>query len=189
MIPEFFKFCAELFPSISPYTAEGAKKAAEQFENVSGNHLTTHQNSFDCLQGDVFSEIPFIFLDSTGEVYFKKYKAMLLSNTCDATRDDNLLFAAVRPFSELTNNQSIIASIKKNIKYSSLYLPDNLLIDEFVDFEMITTIPRVVFYKFHENNDVERLITLSSVGYYMFICKLTIFFLRPEDPETNSERY
>lgn len=37
MIPEFIDFCKELFPSISPYTRDQAKRAMEQFEDLYGN--------------------------------------------------------------------------------------------------------------------------------------------------------
>lgn len=59
MIPEFIDFCQELFPSINPYTKEQAKKAMQQFEGKYGPVLSKTCSTFDLLQGDIFTEIPF----------------------------------------------------------------------------------------------------------------------------------
>lgn len=63
-----------------------------------------------------------------------------------------------------------------------------MLSDEYVDFEMINTISRDAFNRFLDTNKVRRIASLTLVGYYMFICKLSIFFMRPEDVEVNSGR-
>lgn len=188
MIPEFIDFCKALFPSIDPYTAEQAKMVMDQFENTDKPKLTTAINDFDLLQGDFFSEIPFVFIDEDGTVKTYFAKAELLSNTCDATRDDNLLFAAVRPIDDYAENENLINAIKKNQKYSMFYIPDYPMEKYYVDFEQITSIPRNAFIKLHENGNVDRIATLTSVGYYMLISKLTVFFMRPEDVETNNSR-
>lgn len=188
MIPEFIDFCKSLFPSIDPYTAERAKTVMSQFENSSFNNLAKLTEEFDCIQGDIFSEIPFVFVDEYGNVNVKEYKAQLISNTCDAVRDDNLLFAAVKPIDELSENQSLVANIKRNKIFSDFYLPDRHLNTSFTDFEMITTMSREMFQNLASEHLIRRIATLNSVGYYMFICKLTVFFMRPEDVETNLNR-
>ena len=188
MIPEFIDFCKALFPSIDPYTAEQAKRVMEQFNDNNRPKLTIALNDFDLMQGDIFSEIPFVFIDEDGSVKTFFAKAELLSNTCDATRDDYLLFAAVRPIDDFAENENLISSIKKNQKYSMFYIPDYPMERYYVDFEQITSIPRNAFIKLHENGNVNRIATLTSVGYYMLISKLTVFFMRPEDVETNNSR-
>jgi len=188
MIPEFIDFCLELFPSIDPYTAEQAKRALEQFDGVSKPKLAIEQQNFDMLQGDFYSELPFCYYDNNGEQRIFLSKAELLSNTCDATRDDNLLFAAVRPISEFSGNADAIDAIKRNKRYSLFYVPDTPLDEYYIDFELITTIPREMVMKLCESGNVKRIASLTSVGYYMFISKLTIFLMRPEDLETNQNR-
>lgn len=188
MIPEFIEFCQKLFPSIDPYTAEQAKKAMLQFEGEHGPALTRSFTDTDIWQGDVFSDMPFFFTDDDGQLRTMSCKAFLLSNTCDAVRDDNLLFAAMRPLSDFQENRSLIDGIKRNQRYSAFYLPDVILGDEFVDFEMISTFSRKKFTELLEARKIRRLASLSQVGYYMFICKLTVFFMRPEDVEVNKDR-
>lgn len=188
MIQEFIDWCQELFPNIDPYTREQAKIAMAQFENMNGPVLSRQCNSFDLLQGDIFTEIPFIFTDKTGELRIIRRKAQLLSNTCDAVRDDLLLFAALHPLDDFKENPSMVANIRKNKRYSAFYLPDRLLQDEYVDFELINSMSRETFWKLHKEEKVERIASLTLVGYYMFLCKMTVFFMRPEDVEVNSAR-
>lgn len=188
MIPEFIDFCKKLFPSIDPYTSEQAKIAMAQFENGNGSVLSRQCDSFDLLQGDIFTEIPFFYTNKHGELSSIRRKALLLSNTCDAARDDLLLFAALHPLDDFKENQPMIDVIKKNKRYSAFYVPDHLLQDEYVDFELVNSFSRTTFLKLHERNMVKRIASLTSVGYYMFICKLTVFFMRPEDTDVNFDR-
>lgn len=189
MIPEFIDFCKELFPNINPYTKEQAKRAMQQFEDIHGLVLSHTCNTFDLLQGDIFSEIPFFYTDDNGELKVIRRKAQLLSNTCDATRDKTLLFAAIHPLKDIEENSSMVSNITKNQRYSTLYLPDQILKNEFVDLELITSISRENFLKLHDDKKVNRIATLTLVGYYMLICKLTVFFLRPEDVDVNEARF
>jgi hypothetical protein len=188
MIPEFIDFCTELFPSINPYTAEQAKAVMSQFEDINTPVLASKREDFDLLQGDVFSEIPFLYIDRRGEVKQVIYKAELLSNTCDATRDDNLIFAALQPFVDFGENANMVKAIRANKRYNAFYLPDEITKDYFVNFELLTTINRETFTEMYKQQLVRRQATLTSVGYYMLIAKLTVFFMRPEDKVTNQNR-
>lgn len=146
MIPEFIDFCKELFPSIDPYTKEQAKQAMKQFESIEGPVLCRPCGAFDLLQGDIFSEIPFFYTDENGEMKVIRRKAQLLSNTCDASRDELLLFAAVHPLSDIHDNDSMISNIVRNKRYSAFYLPDRILKDDYVDFELINSMSRETFF-------------------------------------------
>lgn len=188
MIPEFIEFCQKLFPVIDPYTKEQAKRAMTQFESSNGPFLSQETDSFDLFQGDIFSEIPFLYTDETGKVKVIKRKAQLLSNTCDASRDPFLLFAAIHPLADFKDNQSLINGIVKNTKYNAFYLPDRILKNDYVDFGLINSIPRELFLRFHEEHKVKKIASLTLVGYYMFLCKMTVFFMRPEDLDVNESR-
>jgi len=187
MIADFIDFCTDLFPCINPYTKEKAKAAMEQFENISGHLLYEAYGSLDLYQGDIFSEIPFIFVDQDGNFQTIFRKAQLLSNTCDASRDEHLIFAAIHPLDELSN-PSLCYAIKKNEKYSAFFIPDVALSKEFIDMEMITTYSRETFMDMCRAGKVHRIASLTLVGFYMLICKLTVFLMRPEDREVNSSR-
>ncbi len=189
MIEGFIEFCHKLFPSIDPYTKEQAKQCMKQFDSVNGALLTSINNeSMDLAQGDIFSEIPFFYFDENGQQKMIRCKAQLLSNTCDAVRDKTLIFAALHPLEYYTDNEPMIAGIKQNHRYSALYFPDNPIADEFVDLEMINTFSREAFMTSLEMGKIRRIASLTLVGYYLFLCKLTVFLMRPEDVEVNSSR-
>lgn len=78
-------------------------------------------------------------------------KAQLLSNTCDASRDELLLFAAVHPLSDIHDNDSMISNIVRNKRYSAFYLPDRILKDDYVDFELINSMSRETFCGYIKN--------------------------------------
>jgi len=188
MIIEFIDFCKEVFPSIQPFTAERAKTALLQFEKEGRvlNYITNNLDENELYQGDIFSDIPFYYMQPNGTYGMAKYKAQLLTNTCDAVRNDNLNFAAILPlnkFSEKFKNNII-----KNKAYQFLYLPDVNTENFVIDFGLINTIPREVFIKAFNQNKIIKIVSLSDIGYYMFICKLTVYFMRPEDVEVNKRR-
>ena len=188
MITEFIEFCEELFPSIQPYTAEQAKMALLQFEKDGKmlQYITNNLNDGELYQGDIFSDVPFYYMQPNGTYGMAKYKAQLLTNTCDAIRNDNLNFAAILPLNEFSNKFQ--TNIIKNKSYQFLYLPDNKTKDFVIDFGLINTISREAFIRAVNQNKIRKIVSLSDIGYYMFICKLTVYFMRPEDVEVNNLR-
>ena len=189
MIPEFIEFCKELFPSINPYTRDQAKRAMEQFENLYGNpKLVTHPKEGELYQGDISTESPFLYINEFGEQTCIMRKAQLLTNTCDAVRDDNLIFAAIHPCEEFSKEQKDLTSIKRNRTFRLFYIPDPETKDLLIDFSLLTTLSRTTFQSLLQKGMVHRVAALSQIGYYMFICKLTVFFMRPEDAQVNKDR-
>lgn len=115
-------------------------------------------------------------------------KAQLLTNTCDAVRDDNLIFAAIHPCEEFSKTAKDLVSIKGNHTFRLFYIPDPETQDLLIDFSLLTTLSRNTFLSLLQKGIVHRIAALSQIGYYMFICKLTVFFMRPEDVQVNKDR-
>ena len=188
MITEFIDFCKEVFPSIDPYTAERAKTALLQFEKDGRiiNYITNNLNKNEIYQGDIFTDMPFYYMQPDGTYGMAKYKAQLLTNTCDSVRNENLNFAAILPLNKFSDKFQ--ANIIKNKTYQFLYLPDNKTKDFVIDFGLINTISREAFIKAINYKKIKKIVSLSDIGYYMFICKLTVYFMRPEDIKVNNHR-
>lgn len=187
MIKEVIDFCEELFPAISPYTAEVAKRAISQFEAQNGNiDYITNVPAPELWQGDIFDNIPFYYMQLNGRYGHANYSGILLTNTCDCVRNENILFAALLPVSRFDANK--IVDLKKNRTYQFLYFPDGTLKDYFIDFGLITTIRRDLFIQATEQCKINKKASLSWLGYYLLISKLTIFFMRPEDEGVNTLR-
>ena len=187
MIKEFIDFTHEIFPSISPYTAERAKEAITQFNNLgfTVEYLTKTPFDYIC-QGDVFDKVPFEKFSNDGKLTRAVLKAQVINNTCDCERNPNLTFAAIYPISDFPKNQA--DAIKTNITYQFMYLPDKRLEDYVIDFNQLTTLPRDLFIKAIDLNKISKIVSLSQIGFYFFISKLTVFFMRPEDLSVNETR-
>jgi len=186
MIIEFVDFCKELFPSISPYTAERTIEAIKQFHETGRTVEYLTKIPFDNIcQGDIFDNVPFETYNDNGVKTCAKLKAQILTNTCDCEHDKYLTFAAIFPIAEFPHMQE---TIRKNIAYQFMYMPDKRVEDFVIDFSLLTTIPRVIVNKAMEMKKITRLASLSQMGYYLFLTKLTVFFMRPEDKGINESR-
>lgn len=187
MIQEFIDFTSEVIPSISPYTKEGIKSALEQFRTDNKKFHTTMDNNFEILtQGDILENIPFYNVNKdTGKLQVYRGRGLVLNNTCDCDRDENILIAPFIPIHNLTKDRQSVVS---NRAYGYLYLPDNNLDDSVVDFSLTNTYKRELIVKNIEDNKITKFKSLNAYGYYLFICKLTVYLLRPEDVEVNARR-
>ena len=84
--------------------------------------------------------------------------------------------------------QKDLTSIKRNRTFRLFYIPDPETKDLLIDFSLLTTLSRTTFQSLLQKGMVHRVAALSQIGYYMFICKLTVFFMRPEDAQVNKDR-
>ncbi len=187
MMNEFIDFVYGMFPLINPYIKDRVKEAIRQFD-VSGKKLNYFL--FEPLevisQGDIVGPLNFIWFNETGKMSTLKTKGILLTNTCDAQRDKFLMFA---PFIPLANaNEKLKEGIVKNQIYNLLYFPENSYSDYVVDFSMIQPFNRKLLFDLIEAGQVQRTASLSQFGYYLFLCKLTVHLMRPEDTEIQDNR-
>lgn len=194
MLNEFVDFCAEIFPSISPYKIEALKNAMDQFNFEGKTFCVCQSTPLEYLaQGDVFGELPFTYFDDDGEEKLIYRKSILLSNTCDASRRDFLIFAAIQEFETNDNgaeqfSENTIKDIKLNRMSQFLYLPCTELQSEMVDFGLINTFSRNAIIKMINTNTLKKKISLNEYGFYMLLSKLTIYFCRRQDLDTECIR-
>lgn len=185
----FFDFCEELFPSISCKTKESAKKAINTYYNIYGPHIFAMKPIDGVFtQGDVFEGIPFLYYDDEGLLHRIFSKGMLITNTCDNERKNNLIFASMQRLKDYTTNTDDIELIKKNVFYEFMHIDHNEISEYFIDFNMLSTINRQIIIHNINENKIKRILSLSDIGYFLFICKLTIFLMRYEDKNIYSKR-
>lgn len=103
MMDEFIVMVKEIFPSISPYTAEGARNAMRQFEQsgVAYNCFTPTPLREFLAQGDITSNMPFTRYRSDGEKLELRTSGFMLSNTCGAENGDSVTFSPVLALDDL----------------------------------------------------------------------------------------
>jgi hypothetical protein len=145
--------------------------------------------SISLVQGDIISGIPFLYTSTDGEIYSYKSCGILLSNTCDSVREDNLLIAPFRSLDEIIkpDHKSAILS---NQNYSYMYIPNNKveIVNSFIDFGRSNSINRELLTAFIEKGKSHRICSLTALGYYSLIVKLSIFIARAEDYDVLSYR-
>lgn len=180
MIKELIKFTTELFPSISPYTKENVNKAIEQFDYERLEWFRPKTMEY-LSQGDIIEKIPFTFIDEDGKKNTILTKGIILS--CDASRDEYLVIAPLIKYSKILNkNQQKL--VRSNKYYDKLCFTNSQLDDYLVDFSRSTSFNRkLLLTLLKTKTSVE--FSLNQYGYYLLLTKLTIYFMRPEDKETN----
>lgn len=186
MLTDFVKFVEELFPSISPYTREEVKRSIRQFETLGRHTKFCLAQPFEFLsQGDIIGNIPFVRFNEKGEQSTLSTKGMLISNTCDAENDDSILFAPLVPLSKITGD---IHAMKNNLNYRLLYIPDADLDDYIVDLSLVNSYSRKLIEGGMTAGKIQKFSSLNKLGYYLFLSKLTVHMMRPEDSGVQSMR-
>lgn len=189
MMDGYIDFLESLFPAIDPYTAKRAKEAVKEFSRYgTKTPFFTRPLDEDFQQGDIFTKMPFVYIDKDGKGQLAVTGGMLLTNSCDTTRNERLQFAAMTPLASYSTNPAHQDAVKSNINYEYLYFPDTELDDSFVNFGLITSVSREAFQRFVEAGKSERIASLNATGYFLFITKLTVFLMRPEDSEVYASR-
>ena len=189
MMDGYIDFLEKLFPAIEPYTANRAKEAVKEFSRY-GTKTPFFSKPFDedFQQGDIFTRVPFVYIDKNGKGQLAVTGGMLLTNSCDTTRNERLQFAAMTPLADYSANPANIDAVKSNLNFEYLYFPDTEVSDSFVNFGLITSVSRDAFKKFVESGKSERIASLNATGYFLFVTKLTVFLMRPEDSDVYASR-
>ncbi|WP_017731256.1 hypothetical protein [Nafulsella turpanensis] len=154
------------------------------------------------LQGDVVREIRFPVFDFISGEYSKGYfDAILLSNTCDMDEGNqrnvkkNIIIAKVIPLQnfidelssdpKIKNANEIAIQVKSQLFSNVLYLPPTIGDDnqEYIAFlDDIAWISIEELANLKDGIDLNRLVSLDFLGYYLFVFKLSYHLLRlPEE--------
>lgn len=186
MLKELIDFVDASFPSIPYGEKEKAKEAIEQFKKSGEtvNYLYGHLLS-ELSQGDVLSDIPFMFFDSDGKLKSFRTKAMVINTSCHIENKTSLTFVPLVALSDITIN---LNAIKNNVTYEFMYIPDSKLSDYCIDFSMPITYSAKLIKEQIEKGKIQKVASLSQIGYYLLLIKLNIYLMRREDPVTFVQR-
>lgn len=188
MLEEFIEFVDALFPSISNDIKDKAQEAIRQFktEGKQINYLTKDDAIEELSQGDILDSVPFIYMDENGTEQTVKMYGIVLTTSCDIDHDDSILIASVP---DLKDYQGKKDTITQNQTLTYLYFPDYKMNEKYIDFSLVNTYSSSLIKEFIKIGKIRRYASLSQVGYYMFLCKLSAFLLRREDAETQMKRF
>ena len=186
MLKEFINFVDSVLPSVSMETKEGVQEAIAQFEK-SGEQIKylTLNPLPELSQGDIISEVPFCYFDKEGEQMMFKAEGMVLSTSCHIDQKNYIVIVPVFPLEQFVGN---IVELKKNKVIDYMYIPDEKLVDRYIDFEIMNTFSKDLIMSGLEKGKIKRIASFSQIGYYFFIIKITVYLMRREDADTLQER-
>jgi hypothetical protein len=167
----------------------GLLKALNDFPHNINYYFSGYEN--DVLQGDGWKELKIVSF-KTGQK--ESIRGIVLSNSCDVSSENkrdipmNITFAPIIPLSEYrkllelsgidpeTVKQKISTIIQQKVT-NIFYLPagSNLEQEYLALFGDIHSMPTKAF---DEDKNKMKLFTLSQIGFYLFIFKLSIHFCR-----------
>jgi hypothetical protein len=177
------------FP-VLPGTRPGEEvEAIEQFSSLyRGNLQVLRDPILEWSQGDILSQVLFIDFDNDGNVRSGKAPGMIATSTCDLDRKENVLFMRCLPLQSLERLSSY-KEIPKNKIYQFLYIGQAIDEKEWVvDLSAITALPRQRVLKNIEEGKIHRLHSLTREGWYLFITKFAMNYLRTEDGDNMATR-
>ncbi|MBE9050609.1 hypothetical protein IQ243_09320 [Nostocales cyanobacterium LEGE 11386] len=139
-------------------------------------------------QGDILEPIPFVDWSEEGKPVFFEAPGMIMNSTCDLDRKENIVLCPCLILTDL-KQLSAYKDIPKNTVFDFLFLGKCLTGDEWVvDLSHPMTLPRHRIEKRIEEGSVSRKHSLTDKGWYLFITKFAIKYLRSDDFETMSQR-
>lgn len=185
MIDKFIDYTYQIFPSIDTNVKNGIKELMAQFDTSKPNWFS---NSLPILsQGAILDNIPFSYINSNGDEITYKTKGMILSNTCDLTRDKYIIIAPLIPF-EHDFKQDTINNIKHNIVSGKMCLTNCELDNYYIDFSRSSSFVRDIIIDLYNKQKIKRLYSLSQFGFYFLCSKISIYYLRVENYDNFKKR-
>ncbi|MGP1569382.1 MAG: hypothetical protein ACTTH0_00430 [Eubacteriales bacterium] len=186
MLKEFIDFVDSILPSVSSESKQSVQEAILQFkkEGRQLKYLTDFLLT-ELSQGDMLSAVPFQYFEKDGKQKTFKADALVLSTSCHIDNKDKLVLVPIFPLDSFKGN---LPDLKENKVIDYMYIPDSDLLNSYVNFEIMNTFSKELIVSGIEKGLIKRRHSLSQIGYYFFIIKLTVYLMRREDLETLEER-
>lgn len=174
---------------LSKEAKDGILKALKDFPEKLNYYTIYHQNDF--LQGDGWDSLDVVNIEHLEK---KATKGILLSNSCDISVENTralparVVFAPIIPLKKYENllqqkisdQASITAkmdAIKRQHVTSIFYLPKGgSLAEDYI--ALLDDLHNLPINSIAENKSKYKYFTLSQVGFFMFLLKLSIHFCR-----------
>ncbi len=193
-MPRSMQITSESIKNQIPYylsqkARENLAVALDQFPRKIDYYINLYKEEF--LQGDCWTSVEILRFEDGSKKFIK---ALLLSNSCDATPENKrdlptkLSFASMvklERYVDLLKNAGIdqkqiatkIIAIKEQKVTSLVYFPKGAALEEdyIALLDDIHTVPSQAFIR---RNEKTKLFALSNVGFYLFVLKLSVHFCR-----------
>lgn len=188
-LDDLIRLFNEAFPILPGSPAREPEQALRQFY---AEEIGTIQVICDPVpewaQGDIIEPLPFIDWNDQGEPVFFEAPGMVMTSTCDLDRKEYIAFCPCFMVDDL-KRLSAYNDIRKNIVFDFFFIGTCLTGEEWaVDLSRPMTLPRQRIAKRLDDRDLARRHSLTQKGWYLFITKFAMKYLRPDDMETMNQR-
>ena len=186
MLEEFGELLGQLFPASDPDVVQKFVEALRRDRPISKELYAATMPDGLC-QGDIVGPVPFKLLGDDGTWAESMSEGLVLSNSCDIENEDIVNLAlcfSYRQFVSETQHAKppdFSQTIARNLISQFLYLPAVPTIGDTVcDLSIVTSLSRRHVQAEMARGTIRRMSAFSQFGYYLFISKLSVHFLRPE---------
>jgi len=180
---------------------EQCKDYFKQTRHPVGDWLFSYKPTEDVYQGDIIDKLDIIYFEVVNDILETKVledqPCMLLSNTCDMdlhgkTRGKYISVAPIFAFRDFSNWKiesysdegwgGFLNDVKRNRITDILYIPGKQpLAESVILLDRIFSIdPKFLDAKIKRSGS-KKILSLSQIGFYYFLIKLTYHFARYED--------
>lgn len=167
------------------------KNALAGFTSGASVSIVSRQDEHTLLQGDGWRELT-VFNFSNGERM--NVKGIVLSNSCDVSSGNSRDITAKIVFSPIIKLSNYISRLKRSgvsqdgisSKVDAIrrqhvsnifHIPSNSYLEEEY-ISLLDDVHSMPLDVFHRNEGAEKLFSLTMVGFYIFVLKLSVHFCR-----------
>jgi hypothetical protein len=186
-LTELLQQVAQVLPSVP---TDNQQLALDQFtkDSLSKSITILRDAISQWSQGDILYSVPFIIFTPQGEPKTLNVPGMIITSSCDLDRKPTIVFCPCFSMSALPPSINR-KDVQNNLNYQFLYLGKDFRGEELiVDFNLPSALPRERILQKLENNSTTRAYSLTQIGWYLFITKFSLNYLRSDDSDTMSSR-
>lgn len=188
MIKEFIDYTSQIFSAIDTSQEGAIHNTLKQYNQTNLNWFSSYPKLEFLSQGDIVEKIPFVTFDEeTGKKEVITQMGLVLSTTCDISRDKYIVVAPLLPISADFNTDQI-STLKKNEYSGRMCFANTAVNNYYVDFSRSSAVNNKLLKKTIESNKTRVLYSLSQIGLWVLYTKLTIYYIRPETTEYFGKR-
>ena len=187
MLEEYVRLLGQLIPPVDPDVARKVIESVRR-DRPTPNQLYAIPAPAGICQGDVIGPATFKWVGDEGEWVEDRGLGLVLSNSCDAERDDYITIALCFEYQEFAADAAISAradfavGVANNLVTNLLFLPAVPGAGDLVgDLSTVVTVSRHFLERGLADGTIHRYSALSPFGYYVFLSKLSLHYLRPEE--------
>jgi hypothetical protein len=195
---DFIELFRKAFPNIEGSQLNSLEQMLQQFrkrrfqlrgwiptfeEMISVQTTKTPNNIL--MQGDIIENLPIISVDLNGDLTSISGPAVILSASCDCENDDNIIFAGCITCEEASNIVNNLNDLRNNTYYKFFSFNNSSDNSKSIvaDFSRIATYSKTLIQQRINQGKLNKINSLTQLGYYFFITKLYIHLLRIEQSD------